>query len=158
MTPYGARKLGQHWHRWWLVAWRHQAITWTNVDLSSVRSGDIVLRAISQQVSQPSITVIGLKKYSSKISLKSPWPQRVKAILASLCYDDDDDHNNTNSDNESRKMPLICAQVPAWRYCWVVVFSYQLINCPFNSWHQGYNVPSFPFTGSKVPTVPMNER
>ena len=38
-----------------------QVITWTNVDLSSVRSSDILLRAISQQVSQPSITVIGLK-------------------------------------------------------------------------------------------------
>ena len=32
-----------------------------SVDLSSVRSSDILLRAISQQVSQPSITVIGLK-------------------------------------------------------------------------------------------------
>ena len=42
-------------------SWRHQAITWTNVDLSSVRSSDILLRAISQQVSQPSNTVIGLK-------------------------------------------------------------------------------------------------
>ena len=30
----------------WLVAWRHQAITWTNVDLSSVRSCSIHLRAI----------------------------------------------------------------------------------------------------------------
>ena len=29
--------LGQHWFRQWLVAWRHQAIAWTNVDLSSVR-------------------------------------------------------------------------------------------------------------------------
>ena len=30
-----------------LVAWRHQAITWTNVDLSSVRSCGIYLRTIS---------------------------------------------------------------------------------------------------------------
>ena len=44
-----------------LVAWRHQAITRTNVDLSSVRSSDIFLGTISQQVTQPSITVIGLK-------------------------------------------------------------------------------------------------
>ena len=47
MTPYGY---------WDLVN-----ITWTNVDLSSVRSSDILLRAISQKISQPSITVIGLK-------------------------------------------------------------------------------------------------
>ena len=24
--------VSQHWFRWWLVAWRHQAITWNNVD------------------------------------------------------------------------------------------------------------------------------
>ena len=32
VTPYGDVDLGQHWLRYWLVAWRHQAITWTNVD------------------------------------------------------------------------------------------------------------------------------
>ena len=45
VTPFGDIDLGQHWLRWWLVAWRHQAITWTNVDLS-VRSRGILLRAI----------------------------------------------------------------------------------------------------------------
>ena len=39
VTPYGIGDLGQH--------WRHQAITWTNVDLSSVRSGGIHLRTLS---------------------------------------------------------------------------------------------------------------
>ena len=34
MTQYGDRDLGQRWLRYWLVAWQHQAITWTNVDLS----------------------------------------------------------------------------------------------------------------------------
>ena len=38
MTPYSDIDLGQHWLRKWLVAWRHQAIAWTNVDASSVRS------------------------------------------------------------------------------------------------------------------------
>ena len=38
-----------------------EPITWSNVDLSSVRPSDILLRAILQQVSQPSITVIVLK-------------------------------------------------------------------------------------------------
>ena len=53
-----------------------QAITWTNVDLSSVRSNDILLRAISQQVSQPSITVIGtvcLNLVNSLGSSHSMW-------------------------------------------------------------------------------------
>ena len=43
------------------VAWRHQAITWTNVDWSSVTSSDIHIRIISQEMPQPSITNICLK-------------------------------------------------------------------------------------------------
>ena len=61
MTPYGDRDLGQHWLRQWIVAWRHQAITWTNVDWSSVKCSDIHIRAISQETPQPSITEICLK-------------------------------------------------------------------------------------------------
>ena len=61
VTPYGSRDLGQHWFRYWLVAWRHQAITWTNVDLSSLWSSDVHLRAISLEISQPSATKINLK-------------------------------------------------------------------------------------------------
>ena len=61
MMPYGDIELGQHWLRQWLVAWWHQAITWTNVDLSSVRSSDNYLRANSQKTPQPSITKISLK-------------------------------------------------------------------------------------------------
>ena len=56
--------LGQHWLRqsWqWLVAWGHQAITWNNVDLSSLRSSDNPLRAISQELPWPSIVNITLK-------------------------------------------------------------------------------------------------
>ena len=48
MTPYGDINLGQ-------------AITWTNVDLSSVRSNDIYLMAILQDVPQLSITEFSLK-------------------------------------------------------------------------------------------------
>ena len=44
VTPYGDMELGQHWLRQWLVAWRHQAITWTNVDWSSVKSNDIPIK------------------------------------------------------------------------------------------------------------------
>ena len=61
VTPYGGRDLSQHWLRQWLVAWRHQAITWTNVDLSSLRSSDVHLRAISLEISQPSASKISLK-------------------------------------------------------------------------------------------------
>ena len=44
-----------------LLPWRHQAITWTNVDWSSVKSSDIHIRAISQEMPQPSITKFRLK-------------------------------------------------------------------------------------------------
>ena len=46
VTPYGDRDMGQHWLRQWLVAWQHQAITWTNVDLSSVEICGIHLTTI----------------------------------------------------------------------------------------------------------------
>ena len=46
-----------------IMAWRHQAITWTNVDLSSIRFSDIHLQAISQEIPQSSITNINLKIY-----------------------------------------------------------------------------------------------
>ena len=31
---YGITELHQHWLRWWLAAWWHQSITWTNISLS----------------------------------------------------------------------------------------------------------------------------
>ena len=40
------------------LIWRHQAITWTNVYSSSVRSSDINQRASPQEIPQPSITEI----------------------------------------------------------------------------------------------------
>ena len=48
--PYGNIHLGQHWLRQWFVAWRHETITRTNVDLSSQVFCGIYLRAISQVV------------------------------------------------------------------------------------------------------------
>ena len=53
-----AQNCDQHGFRLWLVAWLNQAITWTNVDLSSMRSSDIHLKAISQKTSQPTIIKI----------------------------------------------------------------------------------------------------
>ena len=53
--------LGQHWLRQWLVAWGHDAIAWTYIDWSSVKSSDIKIRAISQEIPQPAITKIHMK-------------------------------------------------------------------------------------------------
>ena len=61
-----------HWFRSWLVAWQHQAITWTNVDLSSLRSRDVHLTAISLEISQPSVTKISLKSIFLRIYWNLP--------------------------------------------------------------------------------------
>ena len=47
VMPYGNIDLGQPWLRQWLVAWCHQAITSTNVDLSSKVFCGIHQRTIS---------------------------------------------------------------------------------------------------------------
>ena len=52
VTPYVDREQGQPWLRWWVDAWRHQVVTLTRVELSSVRVGDNYLRAISQEMPQ----------------------------------------------------------------------------------------------------------
>ena len=62
VTSYGDRDIGQHCSRWWHVAWWHQAITWTNIDLLSLRSSDFHLRVTLPEKHQPSIT-----KFSTKI-------------------------------------------------------------------------------------------
>ena len=61
VMPYIDIELSQHRLRLWLDAWRHQAITWTNVDLSSVRSYGIHLGALSLE---------DLKKAINKTRLK----------------------------------------------------------------------------------------
>ena len=67
MTPYGIVDLGQHWFRWWLAAWGHQAITWTTVDKSSVRFCSIHLSTISQELPQKSIFYMNGKIDSSRL-------------------------------------------------------------------------------------------
>ena len=59
VTPYGNKDLVQHWFRQWLVAWRHQAITWTNVDLSSVEFCGMHLTTI--------LLTVAIHEMSSKI-------------------------------------------------------------------------------------------
>ena len=49
VTSYGDLDLSQYWFRLWLVAWWHKAFTWSNVDLSSLRSNGIYLTAILQE-------------------------------------------------------------------------------------------------------------
>ena len=60
VMPNDNKDLSQHCFMWWIGAWRHQSITWTNVGLSSVRSSGMHLRAILQEISQPPINIISL--------------------------------------------------------------------------------------------------
>ena len=86
MTPYGGRDLGQHWFGWWLVAWRHHVITWTNVDLSSLRSSDVHLRPISLEISQPSVTKISLKIIFLRFYWNLPGANELNSITHSLTH------------------------------------------------------------------------
>ena len=70
VTPYGDIDLGHHWLRQWLVAWQHQAITWTNVDLSSVKFCGIHLTMILLVALKVSVHEI-----ISKITATSPRGQ-----------------------------------------------------------------------------------
>ena len=58
------------------------AITWTNVDWSSVKSSDIHIRAISQEMLQPSITKICLK--ITYLKFHSNFPGANELIV--LCF------------------------------------------------------------------------
>ena len=41
-SPWHQRALGQHWFKSWFVAWRHQAITWTDANVSSIRPQEYI--------------------------------------------------------------------------------------------------------------------
>ena len=70
VMPYGVNDSCQYWHRLSLDAWWHQAITWTNVDSSSVRTCDIRLRALSSEDLQ--IPISKTKFNIASRSLKGP--------------------------------------------------------------------------------------
>ena len=69
MVPYGARDLGQPWLRLWLVALCHQAITWTNVDLSLVVFCATHLRPIPPEI----LNEISVRKFFSKLIKSLPY-------------------------------------------------------------------------------------
>ena len=55
VAPYDDTDLGKHGLRWWIGTGRYQAITWTNVDLSSMGLCGVHLKAVSQEVLKNSI-------------------------------------------------------------------------------------------------------
>ena len=81
VTPFGDIDLGQHWLRQWLGAWRHQAITWTNVALSSVRFSGIHLRAISSEIPQLPFTKVSLKITFLKLNWNLPGANELSLVF-----------------------------------------------------------------------------
>ena len=63
-------------------AWRHQAITWTNIDFSSLTSNDIHIRTISQEIPQPSIAKIRLKITYLKFYWNFPGANELKVEIS----------------------------------------------------------------------------
>ena len=64
VMQYGDTNLGQHWLRQWLVARWHHAITWINDDQTPVRSYDIQVRAISQEMLTIWVGELQIQDYS----------------------------------------------------------------------------------------------
>ena len=77
VMPYSYINMGQHWLRQWLIIWQHQAITWTSVDWSSVRSCGIHLMAISQEILRIFILDMSLKIIMSVLQLHLPGPNEL---------------------------------------------------------------------------------
>ena len=81
--------LGQHWPRYWLVARQHQAINWTNVDLSPVMYYGIHLRTISQHYTDVIMTTIASQITSLTVvysNVYSDADQRKHQRSASLAF------------------------------------------------------------------------
>ena len=80
VMPCGDIDLGQHWFRQWLDAWRHHAITRTNIDLSLIRFCSIHLHSVSKVIfSKLNLKIIPLKLllYLPGVhenSFNFPWP------------------------------------------------------------------------------------
>ena len=80
-----------------IMTWRHQAITWNNVDWSSRKSGDSHIRAISQEMPQPSITKICLKTTCLKLHSNFPGVNELTCSPSQLHIFSLDHHSDTMS-------------------------------------------------------------
>ena len=77
---YGDIDLGQHWLRWWLVAWQYQAITWTIVDFPLITFCGIHMGAISQCVLKLLFCIMSLKFIVLKLLPQHPGANESKLI------------------------------------------------------------------------------
>ena len=78
------KNLDEHWLRLWLLAWQHQAIAWTNVDLTSVRSCGIHLRTTLQQMLMMSILSMCLKITNLRVQLHLPGTNELRCEICGV--------------------------------------------------------------------------
>ena len=117
VTPYGNRSSGS------TLA---QLITWTNVDWSSVKSSDIHIRTISQEMPQPPITKIYFKVTYLKFHSNFPGANelRLKTSFVSLWLDNEKatshclNKNMTQLTNKNMHVQapimLVCCPLKIW--------------------------------------------
>ena len=79
VTQYGGIHVGPHRLRWWLVAWQHEAIAWTNMDLSTLGSSGIHLRILSSEDLECQL-VNRIEKDIFEIASRSPRDQWVEIM------------------------------------------------------------------------------
>ena len=92
VMPYGNTDLRQHWLRKWLITRGHQAFTWANFDLSTMRPVPTKLRPISQKLFYISITTKWLKITYLKTLLCLPGANDL-----SHCIDEFEQHSGITS-------------------------------------------------------------
>ena len=61
VMPHENINLYQHWLRWWLFAWQHQTIAWTNADFRLIRFCGLNLREILQRNTELLFCTMNLK-------------------------------------------------------------------------------------------------
>ena len=104
----------QRWFKWWLVAIWHQAITWTNADLSSDRSFGIHFRYIPSRTIKISIPKVYLKISPQDIIATFTRCHEIKALSLAFCAENPwqiflvngfspYSHKNQNLENPLRK-------------------------------------------------------
>ena len=71
--------LAQQYFRQWPFASHHQGITWTSVDLLSVRSSNFLMGAISQEIPRATFAKISLKIIILKCNLNLPGANELGA-------------------------------------------------------------------------------
>ena len=89
VRPYGNSYMDQLWLRQCRVSWRHQAITWTDIDLSSVRLMTITWGQF-HKIQQPSINIISFKitYVKSHLNIQEPVFLHWKPLINEALHQD----------------------------------------------------------------------